>query len=95
MVFTTMAFLQLGHSLAVRSERRSFFALGGRSNPWLLAAVLGTVAVQLAIVYVPALHGVFATEALGAAQLAIVALASTVVFGAVEAEKWLRRNPEA
>ena len=31
MVFTTIAFLQLGHALAVRSERRSFFSLGVRS----------------------------------------------------------------
>jgi Ca2+-transporting ATPase len=92
MVFTTLAFLQLGHALAIRSERRSFFSLGARSNPWLLAAVAGTVAVQLAIVYLPPLQSIFETAALGPAELAIVAVASTTVFLAVEAEKWFRRR---
>jgi Ca2+-transporting ATPase len=94
MVFCTLAFLQLGHALAVRSERRSFFSLGARSNPWLLMAVVGTLAVQLSFVYVPALHGVFGTAALGPMELAVVAVASCTVFGAVEIEKWLRRRRE-
>jgi multiple antibiotic resistance protein len=38
MVFTTLALLQLGHALTVRSERESFFTLGVWSNPLLLAA---------------------------------------------------------
>jgi CBS domain-containing protein len=57
MVFTTLALLQLGHALAVRSERESFFSLGAWSNPFLLGAVVGAVAVQLAILYVPVLQG--------------------------------------
>jgi P-type Ca2+ transporter type 2C len=40
MVFTTLALLQLGHALAVRSERESFFTLGARSNRLLLARCL-------------------------------------------------------
>jgi Ca2+-transporting ATPase len=92
MVFTTLALLQLGHALAVRSERESFFTLGARSNPMLLGAVVGIVAVQLALVYVPVLHPVFETETLGPLQLAIVLAASTVAFVAVEIEKWARRR---
>jgi hypothetical protein len=38
--------------------------LGARSNPFLLVAVLGAVAVQLAILYLPALQRLFATQAL-------------------------------
>jgi Ca2+-transporting ATPase len=95
MVFTTLAFLQLGHALAIRSDRRSFFSLGARSNPWLLAAVVGTVAVQLAIIYVPVLQSVFGTAALGPAELGVVAVASTTVFFAVELEKCLRRRGRA
>jgi P-type Ca2+ transporter type 2C len=92
MVFTTLALLQLGHALAVRSERESFFALGPTSNPLLLAAVAGTFAVQLLIVYVPALQGLFDTEPLSPVQLAVVLAASTVAFIAVEIEKWVRRR---
>jgi Ca2+-transporting ATPase len=94
MVFTTLAFLQLGHALAVRSERQSFFTLGARTNPWLLAAVATTMAVQAAIVYVHPLQDVFGTAALGVAEIAVVAVASSTVFVAVELEKLLRRRRE-
>ncbi|HSO54425.1 MAG TPA: HAD-IC family P-type ATPase [Actinomycetes bacterium] len=92
MVFTTLALLQLGHALAVRSERESFFTLGARSNPFLLAAVLGAVAVQLAILYLPALQRLFDTQALSPVQLALVLVASTAAFVAVELEKWSIRR---
>ena len=67
MVFTTLALLQLGHALAVRSETESLFRLGLRSNVPLTIAVVGTILVQLALVFVPALRPVFGTEALIAA----------------------------
>jgi P-type Ca2+ transporter type 2C len=50
MVFTTLALLQLGHALAVRSERESFFTLGARSNPFLLALVLVASTAALGVV---------------------------------------------
>ena len=92
MVFTTLALLQLGHALAVRSERESFFALGPRTNLLLLGAVAGTLAVQLLIVYLPVLQGLFDTQALEPVQLGAVLAASTVAFVAVEIEKWVRRR---
>ena len=58
----------------------------------LTVAVVGTLIVQLALIYVPALQPIFATETLTVPQLAIVLVASTVAFIAVEAEKALRRR---
>jgi Ca2+-transporting ATPase len=92
MVFTTLALLQLGHALAVRSETQSTFTLGLRSNWWLVGAVALSLVAQLAVVYVPALRLAFQTEALSAAQLAVVAVLSTAAFVAVEIEKWWRRR---
>lgn len=92
MVFTALALLQLGHALAVRSERASFFSLGAWSNPFLLGAVVGAVAVQLAILYVPVLQGLFDTQALEPVQLAVVLAASTAAFVAVELQKWVIRR---
>jgi Ca2+-transporting ATPase len=92
MVFTTIALLQLGNALAVRSERLSVFALGWLSNPALLVAVLATAAVQLAIVYVPFLHPIFSTESLGPVELGVVLVASTAAFAVVELDKWWRRR---
>jgi P-type Ca2+ transporter type 2C len=92
MVFTTLALMQLGHALAVRSDRESFFRLGWRTNPALAAAVLAMAVAQLALVYVPALHPVFSTTSLGPVELALVLLASTTAFVAVELDKWVGRH---
>ena len=92
MVFTVLTLSQLGHVLAIRSERDSLFRIGVASNPPLLAAVASTFALQLATIYVPALNPIFKTEPLGWDELAICLSLSTVVFFAVEAEKWLVRR---
>ena len=92
MVFTVLCLSQLGHALAIRSERDSTFRLGFWSNPILMATVLFTLGLQLATIYVPALNPVFKTAPLDWDELAICLLLSTVVFFAVEAEKWFVRR---
>ncbi len=92
MVFTTLALLQLGNALAVRSEHESFFRLGLRSNLPLTIAVGGTLVVQLALVFVPAFQPIFETVALTPVQLMLVLGASTLAFVAVEIEKWVGRR---
>jgi Ca2+-transporting ATPase len=92
MVFTVLCFSQMGHALAVRSDRQSLFAQGLMSNRPLLGAVFLTVLLQLATIYLPALQPIFKTEALSAGELAAAIAASSVVFWAVEAEKWYKRG---
>jgi Ca2+-transporting ATPase len=92
MVFTTLTLSQMGNALAVRSERDSLFRIGLLSNKPLLGAVLLTFVLQLAVVYVPFLQGVFKTVALPPGDLAISLLLSTVVFWGVELRKWLLRR---
>src|SRR6185312_3717870 len=84
-------FTQLGQVLAIRSERISLFSLGLRTNMPLLGAVALTFALQLAIVYVPALRIVFKTVPLSAADLAVCIACAAVILGVAEAEKFLRR----
>lgn len=91
MTFTVLAFLQLGHLLAIRSEHDPFF-IGFLRNPALLGAVALTVLLQLAVLYVPMLNRVFSTVPLSAAELGACALLSTAGFLAVEAEKLLVRR---
>jgi Ca2+-transporting ATPase len=92
MVFTTITFAQMAHVLAIRSERESLFTQGLASNLPLLGAVALTVALQLAVVYVPWLQSVFHTHALSALELGLCVGLSTLVFAAVELEKaWRRR----
>jgi Ca2+-transporting ATPase len=57
-----------------------------------LGAVLLTVGLQLAIIYVPWLQGVFKTQALSAGELGVCFAAAALVGLAVEVEKaWRRR----
>ncbi|MDH5283389.1 MAG: cation-translocating P-type ATPase, partial [Gemmatimonadota bacterium] len=92
MTFTVLALSQLGHVLAIRSERDSVFRIGFLSNPALLGAVVLTIGLQLMTLYVPALTRVFRTEPLSAGDLAACLLLSTIVFFGVELEKWMIRR---
>lgn len=86
MTFTVLAFLQLGHLLAIRSERDAFHT-GFWRNPSLLAAVALTVVLQLAALYLPLLNRLLHTEPLTLAQLGSCVAVSTVGFVAAEVEK--------
>lgn len=90
-VFTVLTLSQLGHVLAIRSERVSLFKIGATSNPQLLAAVLFTFALQMATLYVPLCNAWFKTEPLSAGELLACLALSAIVFFAVEIEKWLVR----
>ncbi|MBK9712459.1 MAG: cation-translocating P-type ATPase [Kouleothrix sp.] len=92
MVFLTVTLAQMAHILAIRSERDSLFRIGLWSNTPLLGAVALTFVLQLALVYIPFLQGFFTTVALSAADLAIGLAASSLIFWAVEIEKWLLRR---
>jgi Ca2+-transporting ATPase len=59
-----------------------------------MGAVILTAALQLAVVYLPALNSLFHTVPLPAADLAVCVASAFVVLGAVEIEKWARRNRE-
>jgi Ca2+-transporting ATPase len=93
-VFTTLTLSQMGNALALRSERESIFKLGFLSNKSLLNAVLLTLVLQLAVIYVPFLQSVFKTNPLTAAELAISLLLSTIVFWAIELNKWWFRRAD-
>ena len=90
--FTTLAFLQVGQALAVRSSRDSLFRIGIASNRLLLAMALTAVALQLAVIYLGPLRRMFGTEALSPADLAICAGLGSIAFVAIEIEKWFVRR---
>lgn len=92
MVFTVLCLSQMGHVLAIRSEKESLFTQGLLSNRPLVGAFLLTFALQMATVYVPFLNPVFKTEPLTLYELGLTLALSSVVFFAVEIEKWTKRR---
>jgi Ca2+-transporting ATPase len=91
-VFTVLTVSQLFHSLAVRSESTSLFRIGLFSNLPMLGAVLLTLLLQMAVIYVPALNSIFHTQPLPMFDLAVCLVLSSLVLVAVEIEKWLVRR---
>ena len=96
MVFTTLTLSQLSHVMAIRSGNESLFRVGPLSNKPLLGAVALTFALQLLAIYTPFLQRFLETEALPLADLAIAVALGSIIFWAVEIEKWLarRKNPD-
>jgi P-type Ca2+ transporter type 2C len=94
-VFNVLCLCQLGHVLAIRSEKQSLFTQGIFSNKPLLVAVAIGFILQFAITYIPFLQPVFKTEALTMNEFILVGVASSIVFFAVEVEKLITRKRRA
>jgi Ca2+-transporting ATPase len=92
MAFTVITLSQLGHVMAIRSEKESLFSMGIFSNKPLALAVVVTFLLQMATIYVPAFNPIFKTEPLSMSELVLCLVLSSVVFFAVEFEKWLVRR---
>ncbi|MEN6464382.1 MAG: cation-translocating P-type ATPase [Syntrophaceae bacterium] len=92
LVFTTLCFAQLSHVLAIRSERESLFRQGVFSNKPLLGAVSLAFALQMLIVYVPVFNRVFKTDPLTPGEILSCLALSSIIFIAVEIEKFFRRR---
>ncbi|MFT5194539.1 MAG: Ca2+-transporting ATPase [Candidatus Promineifilaceae bacterium] len=91
-MFTTLAFLQIGQGLASRSNEQSFFKLGLRSNLTISWLAVVTIGLQFAVVYIPVFSKFFNVTPLSAGNLAVCAVLGSIVFIALEIEKLIKRN---
>jgi Ca2+-transporting ATPase len=86
-VFNFLCLSQLGHVLAIRSEKQPFLGTGMFSNKLLTGSVLFTLFLQLFVTYLPLLQPVFNTESLTPDEFILVTVSAAVVVAAVEIEK--------
>ncbi|MEM9162165.1 MAG: cation-translocating P-type ATPase [Cyanobacteria bacterium P01_F01_bin.4] len=91
MVFTMLCLAQMGHAISVRSHSRLAFELNPFSNPFVLAAVVITTALQLMLIYVEPLRQFFGTNILSGQELAVCFGFSTLLFVWIELEKMFVR----
>ncbi len=92
MVFTTLTLAQMGNALVTRSDSNTLLQIGIFSNPAMLGSVLLTLVLQMLVIYVPFLQGVFDTVALTPGELGVSLAASLPVMLAVDAVKLLRQR---
>jgi Ca2+-transporting ATPase len=91
MVFTVLSLSQLGHVLAIRSDKEFLFKQGVFSNMPLIAAITLTFILQMGVIYLPFANKIFKTSPLTINELLISLAAAAVVFHAVEIEKLVKR----
>ncbi len=94
MLFTVLTISQMFHVMAIRQERESLFRAGLLSNRLLLGAVLLTILLQFALIYVPFLQDVFGLVALDLTHVVIAFVISSAIFWLIEGQKWVSRIRE-
>jgi len=87
MIFTSLAFMQVFHALASRSNKDSLFKMGLLSNPLLAGMAALVIALQLIVLYIPLLGKFFEVIPLSGLDLSIAAGAGVIVFVVMELHK--------
>jgi Ca2+-transporting ATPase len=92
MIFTVLCFSQIGQAFATRSSTESFFKMKLLSNRLLLGMAGAVALAQLAAIYLPFMNNFVYTLPLPIVDLIIAIAASSVVFWAIEIQKFIRRR---
>ncbi len=91
--FTVLVLAQLFNTFNARSDRESI-GRGWAANPWLLAAIALSFALQVAVVHLPFLNEAFGTEPMSLAEWGLAAAFAASVLVVGEARKLVaRRRP--
>lgn len=91
MAFSTLTFARLLHGFNCRSQH-SIFKIGFKNNWYSLAAFsLGTVLLAL-ILFVPALHGLFAVQPLTAQEVWLIVILAIIPTILIQLVKVIREN---
>ena len=92
MAFATLTLSQLFHAFNVRSEDQSLLAQGALSNPAMNKAFLAGMVMQLSVLLLPPLQGVFSVCPMDLTQWVTVLALAMAPIPICEAEKALRRR---
>ena len=95
MAFSTLTLSQLFHAFNVRSEDRSIFSQGVLSNPAMNRAFLAGLVLQLSVLLIPPLQGVFSVVPMDFAQWLTVLVLAAAPVPICECAKALSRRRSA
>jgi Ca2+-transporting ATPase len=91
-VFTTLCFVQLANALSVRSVYHSIFSGRLFANKGMWGAIALTVALQLALVYVPFLQPIFKTAALDWKIMSAILIVTVACLALIELLKYINKR---
>jgi magnesium-transporting ATPase (P-type) len=91
--FTVLALGQIFHVLAIHAGDHTLLVeVWFRKNKFMLYAILGTVALQFAVIYVPFLQNIFETYPVAPDELLVSIGIASIMFFVVEAGKLVARQ---
>ena len=91
MAFAALGLIQLVHSFNVRTGIKSAFSISLNSNKYLVQAFLLSAFLQIVVIAVPYLNGIFRVSPLNVNQWLIVILAALSIIPLVELVKFIQR----
>jgi len=95
LAFTTMVMFEMFNVFNCRSERHSIFKVGAFANKYLIVAVVSSILLQIAAIYVPLFQPIFKTEPLSIFDWLVVTLISSTVLIAIEIGKFFANRMNA
>ena len=87
MLFTALVLTQLLHAFDFRNAEKSVWHPSSLNNRWLVLSLVGSMVLQGAIIYSPALSGIFRTAPLSVTQWAAVIGAGLLAVVVMDATK--------
>ncbi len=90
MMFTVLTFLQIGQAFGSRSNTDSLFKMKFLSNPLLIWMIICTIILQLIVIYIPFLAGIFNAVPLSPLDLIICIIFGCIPFFALEVAKVIK-----
>lgn len=93
LAFTVLALGQIFHVLSIHAGSRSFFRTWFTHNRFMLWAIAATFTLQIVVIYVPFMQGVFGTYPLTLAELLLALALASVLFWVIEIPKLFRPTP--
>jgi Ca2+-transporting ATPase len=87
LMFTSLAFMQLGRALSSRSFREPLWAIPALGNPVLLGMIALVLALQFVVVFAPGVRDFMATLPLDQNHLSVAVGLAVIVLAIMEIEK--------
>jgi Ca2+-transporting ATPase len=94
MLFTALVLTQLLHAFSFRSETRTVWSGHSLANRWLVFGLIGSMALQCCVIYLPFAQSIFKTASLAPVHWFAVVAASVVAIGILDGAKLLTASRE-
>ncbi|MBN1170022.1 cation-transporting P-type ATPase [Candidatus Micrarchaeota archaeon] len=90
--FTLLAFFQFWSAINARSIIESAFSIGFFTNKYLNVAIIGSILIQLCVIYVPEINQIMKTEPLNLMDWMLIVGISSTLFILFEVLKFFHRR---